>query len=80
MIGIFFNIDDESGKPTFFDFWKPEYSLEEEITFTFNMKESISELFNGKDSYYAYEGSLTTPNCDEIVNWYVFPKPLALTT
>lgn len=26
--------------------------------------------------FYMYEGSLTTPNCDEVVNWYVVEQPV----
>ena len=28
--------------------------------------------------YYYYQGSLTTPDCNEIVNWFVMKKPLSI--
>ena len=28
------------------------------------------------DAYYHYQGSLTTPPCSEIVNWYVLKDPI----
>ena len=27
-------------------------------------------------NYYNYQGSLTTPNCDEVVEWFVIDKPV----
>ena len=35
-------------------------------------------LPNNKESYYRYEGSLTTPEFDENVSWLVFSEPLVL--
>ena len=32
----------------------------------------MSDLFPKNHDYYFYEGSLTTPDCDEIVQWFVF--------
>ncbi|CAL8070925.1 unnamed protein product [Orchesella dallaii] len=31
-----------------------------------------------KPFVYSYKGSLTTPDCDEQVNWFVFKKPIAI--
>ena len=36
----------------------------------------ISNLFPKYGEYYFYEGSLTTPNCDEIVQWFVFKNSI----
>ena len=32
----------------------------------------------GNRNYYQYSGSLTTPNCDETVQWFVFKTPIAV--
>lgn len=35
-------------------------------------------LPHGKLPYYTYRGSLTTPNCSEIVTWFVVSEPLTM--
>jgi carbonic anhydrase len=36
----------------------------------------LNSLFPTDKSYYNYKGSLTTPPCSEVVNWYVLKTPL----
>ncbi len=31
----------------------------------------------GSSDLYHYEGSLTTPGCDEVINWYVLKEPIS---
>ena len=31
-------------------------------------------------SFYRYNGSLTTPNCDEVVTWSVFSNPVTMSS
>ncbi len=40
-----------------------------------NLMDLLS-LFPRNKSYYNYDGSLTTPPCGEVVNWYVFKNPV----
>lgn len=37
---------------------------------------SLADFLPQSRSYWAYNGSLTTPPCDEIVNWVVFRSPI----
>lgn len=37
----------------------------------------LNKVLTGKP-FYTYEGSLTTPDCDEIVTWIVFKNPMTL--
>ena len=47
---------------------------EDEIEVTLNLK-SIAKR---SQSYYTYQGSLTTPGCNEIVTWMVLDRPLKI--
>lgn len=42
---------------------------------TENLEINVLVPFEVKD-YYRYNGSLTTPGCDEVVNWIVTEKPI----
>ena len=39
----------------------------------------LSEMIPGPN-YYRYSGSLTTPNCNEIVTWTVFSDPISMSS
>lgn len=40
-------------------------------------KLSLADLIPfGVNKYYRYPGSLTTPGCDEVVEWYVVDTPI----
>lgn len=53
---------------SFFPKQKGEYEIEKTIP--------MSALVPQEVSYYHYDGSLTTPPCSEIVDWYVLQKPI----
>ena len=37
---------------------------------------NINHILNKQRAFYFYKGSLTTPTCDEVVNWIVYELPL----
>lgn len=47
---------------------------------TFNMSNIISKWVQTPIMYYTYKGSLTTPTCNEAVNWYVTGSALGIAT
>ena len=40
----------------------------------------ISELLPKNQNYVNYNGSLTTPTCNEAVNWLLFLDPIAISS
>ena len=40
-------------------------------------KIDLARLFPKETGYYNYNGSLTTPPCSEVVNWYVMKNPVS---
>lgn len=73
VIGIMFQEGDENNLFTSylanFPTEKGKFESEELI--------NIGELMPENMSYYHYSGSLTTPPCSEVVNWYVLKNPLS---
>lgn len=56
-----------------------EWNVTREGEFQLDL-EYFEELIedNKIDEYYYYQGSLTTPDCNEIVNWFVVKEPLQI--
>ena len=47
------------------------------LNFPFQLGSLIEpSIMSGK--YFSYEGSLTTPGCDEVVEWILYKKPLEI--
>jgi len=75
VLGFFFELDDTKPPNTFIDSLNlTNIGVEIEINF---------QLFLGDihiPDFFAYKGSLTTPPCSEIVNWFVLEKSLHITS
>lgn len=73
VIGVFYEIGDEN--PLFTDFLA-HFPMEEEKFEDHNTEIDLMALLPDNKSYYHYSGSLTTPPCTEVVNWYVLKTPV----
>lgn len=51
-------------------------SPKEKEVFSSNKKIDLLEILPDNKSYFNYKGSLTTPPCNEVVNWYLLKNPL----
>jgi len=62
---------------------KDEYDPDEDHSYEYvvipGLKSPRDILLRANGTLYKYAGGLTTPTCDEIVNWYVFDSPLQIT-
>ncbi|MBN2891362.1 MAG: carbonic anhydrase family protein [Bacteroidales bacterium] len=72
VIGIFF---EEGAENTLFAEFLNNFPTEEG-TYADTTEIHLFELLPENKSYFYYNGSLTTPPCSEIVNWYVLQTPL----
>ncbi|KAG7325503.1 hypothetical protein KOW79_011819 [Hemibagrus wyckioides] len=80
VLGFFIEATNESGKP---ESWKNLTSFLANITnggdsLDIMNQLTVDSLIQGVNltNYYRYQGSLTTPSCNEIVVWTVFKDPI----
>lgn len=76
ILSIMFQID-ETSVVEFFNTFNPNTL---NTDFLINPKNSLAKFIDENPVYYTYLGSMTTPNCEESVNWYVLQKPLGITS
>jgi len=81
VIGVFINADDDDDKNKH---WEkllsnlPSYYNHENNYIKVEAPNNYKKLLAKSNKVFAYEGSLTTPGCDEIVNWFVMKKPVTV--
>ncbi|CAM1343622.1 carbonic anhydrase [Tenacibaculum amylolyticum] len=74
VVGVFFELGSENSFLNQFITHLP--TNKDDSYLDMNMNYNASDLFPTNKSYYTYEGSLTTPPCSEIVEWFVMETPL----
>ncbi len=73
VIGVLFK---EGQSNAFFEQVMTSLPQEKGMKFNSDLTYDPGVLIPGNTSYYHYKGSLTTPPCSEIVDWYVMKNPL----
>lgn len=81
MVSVFVDLDKNNTSNKFLDsIMKVKANSTNSSLPTANMTLNLNDLVSLEDSnlqsYFAYQGSLTTPGCYEYVNWYVLENPI----
>ena len=78
VLGIFFDLDNETDDVSLLSSLNLEGILEAKYKTISNvpLKDFISSTLN--DNLYNYQGSLTSPTCDEAVEWMVLKNPIKI--
>lgn len=69
VVGVFFEIDNFEGDAVI-----DEWSFEQNSEFDFE----VPHFLDNHITHYLYNGGLTTPGCDEVVNWIVIAQPFKI--
>ncbi|CAL4099097.1 unnamed protein product [Meganyctiphanes norvegica] len=71
VIGVFFNVGDENAvlKPITKDL---QYVVKPDAEKEIDFNQALADLIPTNRDFYRYQGSLTTPTCNEVVTWSVF--------
>lgn len=72
VIGLLFDINDTATNTLF-------SQIDFTTTARVNFKTIMTDYLTKYPTFH-YQGSFTTPNCDEIVNWYVVQQKFSITT
>ena len=79
VIGVMFKLDEKS-HPFIEKLRHEDLGHIERINYNELFKEHTDPLYKGrKPGFYHYNGSLTTPPCSDIVNWFLYPDVLPIT-
>jgi carbonic anhydrase len=77
VLGVLFKVDDDAPPHPFIEALKLD-----EVGNGSKIKLNMADYFGHLNSpeFFTYAGSLTTPPCSEIVNWYVVSQPETITS
>lgn len=84
VLGLFFDVNKEPEDETKTFFHESRFDISkfgDKITpiTEFNPFDALGDIYSEDSKFYYYKGSLTTPPCTEIVNWFLKAEPLAIT-
>ncbi len=68
----------EGEESQLFEFFESYLPIEINEFKEINKVVNLSDLFPKEQSFYSYNGSLTTPPCTEGVNWIVYKEPIII--
>lgn len=71
-------LGEEGEESELFEFFESFLPIQVNESKMIQEKVNVFDLLSTNDSFYNYNGSLTTPPCSENVNWVVFKKPIVI--
>ncbi|CAI5516059.1 unnamed protein product [Closterium sp. Naga37s-1] len=75
VVGVMLRVHRHDDDSAWVNQWLPQAPVENNANATISITPNFwSEIIDASSGFWAYPGSLTTPECDEIVSWHVLRK------